>query len=131
MASSNRSLQKAIGYGILIWVIGFAWGSIVFMTPALKRLPSIPYVSKYPAISFPLLVVFAVCAFYFAKSCLATAADKAAAALQVGAIFAAINFLLDLLVLVLLFKNGWPYFASVTVWSAYFVLFAVPPLAAR
>jgi len=34
--------------------------------------------------------------------------------------------LFDLLVLVLLFKNGFVYFASLTVWLAYLILLTVP-----
>jgi hypothetical protein len=53
-----RKLGKALAYASLIWVSGFVWGSMVFMTPALRNIPAIPYVSRYPAISFPLLIVW-------------------------------------------------------------------------
>jgi hypothetical protein len=42
-----------------------------------------------------------------------------------------VNLVLDLLVLVLLFKNGFGYFASVTVWLAYFILLTVPRVTGR
>ena len=42
---------KALGFAILIWIVGFVWGSIVFMTPALKNVAGIPYISSNPAIS--------------------------------------------------------------------------------
>ncbi len=48
-----------------------------------------------------------------------------------GVIFAAVNLVLDLLILVLLFKTGFGYFASLTVWLAYFVLLTVPWLVGR
>ena len=44
------NLFKALGFAILIWIIGFVWGSVVFMTPPLKATPAIPYVSANPAI---------------------------------------------------------------------------------
>jgi hypothetical protein len=47
---------RAIAYAVLIWITGFAWGSVVFMTPSLKSVSSILYVSRYPAISFPVLI---------------------------------------------------------------------------
>lgn len=126
-----KSFGKAAGFGILIWIVGFAWGSLVFMTPALKGLASIPYVSRYPAISFPLLVVFPFLALWFANICLAGSADRAAAGQRVGIIFAGTNLLLDLLVLVLAFKGGIDYFASVSVWLGYAILLLVPWWAGR
>lgn len=48
-----QKLFKALGFAILIWIIGFVWGSIVLMTPALRNVAPIPYVSRNPAISFP------------------------------------------------------------------------------
>jgi hypothetical protein len=46
-------------------------------------------------------------------------------------VFAAVNFILDLLVLVILFKTGRGYFASVTVWLGYFILLIIPWLTGR
>jgi hypothetical protein len=46
--------MKALAYAILLWIIGFVWGSIVFMNPELKNVTAIPYVSRNPAITFPL-----------------------------------------------------------------------------
>lgn len=117
---------KAFAYAILIWIIGFVWGSVVFMTPALKSLAAIPYVSRYPAISFPLLIIWPLIGYVLARSYLKTATDKASEGLRLGLMFAAVNLVLDLLVLVLLFKNGFSYFASLTVWLAYFILLTVP-----
>jgi len=42
---SNR-LAVAIWYAIILWVVGFVWGTVVFMIPSLKNIPSISYVSK-------------------------------------------------------------------------------------
>lgn len=117
---------RAIAYSLLIWIVGFVWGSVVFMTPALKSLPSIPYVSRYPAISFPLLILWVVLGFVLAGNYLKTTSDRVNEGLRLGLMFAVVNLLLDLLVLVFLFKNGFTYFASLTVWLAYFILLAVP-----
>jgi hypothetical protein len=122
---------RALAYAVLIWFIGFVWGSVVFMTPALKRIAAIPYVSRYPAISFPLLIVWLLIAFILARSYLKTTTDKAKEGLRLGVMFAVVNFVLDLLVLVLLFKNGLSYFASLTVWLAYVILLSVPWLTGR
>jgi uncharacterized membrane protein (DUF373 family) len=115
----------------LIWLIGFVWGSVVFMTPALKSIASIPYVSRYPAISFPILIIWLLIAYVLAKNILKTATDKASEGLQLGLMFAVVNLVLDLLILVLLFKNGLTYFASLSVWLAYFILLTVPWLVGR
>jgi hypothetical protein len=122
---------RAIAYAVLIWVIGFAWGSVVFMTPSLKSLSPIPYVSRYPAIGFPVLVIWLLIAYVLAKNYLKTATDEANEGLQLGLMFAVVNLVLDLLILVLLFKNGLGYFASLTVWLAYLILFIVPWLVGR
>ena len=119
-------IGRALGYAVLIWLSGFVWGSVVFMTPALRNIAAIPYVSRYPAISFPLLLLWLLIAYLLARSYLKVTTDKATEGLRLGVLFAVVNFVLDLLVLVLLFKNGFTYFASLTVWLAYFILLTVP-----
>ncbi len=116
---------RAVLYGLLLWIIGFVWGSVVFMTPALKNIASIPYVSRYPAISFPLLVVLPAAAYLLARKYL-RAAGQNNEGFKLGLTFALVNLLLDLLVLAFLFGNGPGYFASLTVWLAYFLLLIVP-----
>lgn len=120
-------IGRALGYAVLIWLSGFFWGSIVFMRPALRNVAAIPYVSRYPAISFPLLILWPFLTYLLARSYLKlTTDDKATEGLRLGVVFAVVNLVIDLLVLVLLFKNGFGYFASVTVWLAYFILLTVP-----
>jgi hypothetical protein len=126
-----HKIGKALAYAILIWVIGFMWGMVVFMTPALKSIPAIPYVSRYPAISFPVLILWLLITYLLARSYLKTAADRAQEGCRLGLVFAFVNLILDLLVLVLLFKTGFGYFASLTVWIAYFILLVVPCLVGR
>jgi hypothetical protein len=117
---------KALGLAVLIWLAGFIWGMVVFMVPALKEIPSIPYVSRYPAISFPLLVVFAVLAYLFAGMRLNEHERMGAAGFRLGLTFAVVNFLLDHFVLVAAFNAGRQFYASVTVWLAYAILLIVP-----
>jgi len=119
-------IGRALGYALLIWLSGFVWGSVVFMTPALRNVAAIPYVSRYPAISFPLLLLWLLITYLLARSYLKAATDKDAEGFRLGVVFATVNLVLDLLVLVLLFKNGFAYFASLTVWLAYFILLTVP-----
>jgi hypothetical protein len=123
-----QRMGKALAYAVLIWIVGFVWGSVVFMTPVLKNIASIAYISRYPAISFPVLVIWLVISYLLAKNYLKTADDKANEGLKLGFIFALVNLVLDLLLLVLLFKNGLSYFASLTVWLAYLILLTVPYL---
>lgn len=124
-------IGKALGYAILIWITGFIWGSIVFMTPSLKTVPAIPYVSSNPAISFPLLAFWAVLVYLLARNFLKAAAEKASQGLRLGGTLVVVNFLLDLVVLVFLLKAGLGYFASLTVWIAYGLLLIVPWLTGR
>jgi hypothetical protein len=125
-----QKFVKALAYAVLIWIIGFVWGSVVFTTPALKSVTSIPYVSRYPLISFPLLVILPLVSYLLARNYLRTAGVQGEG-LKLGITFALVNFVLDLLVLVLLFKNGPVYFASLTVWVAYLILLIVPWFTAR
>lgn len=126
MPPTSFAWGKALGLAVLIWLAGFIWGMVVFMVPALKEIPSIPYVSRYPAISFPLLVVFAVLAYLFAGMRLKEHERMGAAGFRLGLTFAVVNMLLDLLVLVVVFKTGWQFFESVTIWLAYAILLIVP-----
>jgi hypothetical protein len=114
-------LGKAIGFGVVIWLAGFVWGTVVFMTPALKGIPSIPWVSRYPAISFPLLLLFPLLAYWFAPKCAASGVAERGVP-PIGWIFASVNLLLDALVLVGAFKSGWEHFAFASVWLAYALL---------
>jgi hypothetical protein len=56
---SNR-LLKGIWYAVVLWLVGFVWGMIVFMVPLLKNVPSISHVSKLPAVSLVLLPLYLV-----------------------------------------------------------------------
>ena len=124
-------IGKSLIYAVLLWTIGFVWGSIVFMTPALKTVAAIPYVSSNPAISFPILIIWLIVTYLLAKSYLKAAGDKAAEGLKLGIMFSVVNLALDLLVLVLLLKAGFGYFVSLTVWLGYFMLFIIPWIAGR
>jgi hypothetical protein len=122
---------KALLYAVLLWVTGFIWGSAVFMTPALKAVAPIPYISSNPAISFPILIVWIFLTWILAKNYLKSADDKPAEGLKFGIGLAVTNFILDLLVLVILLKAGGKYFASLTVLVAYTLLIVIPWLVGR
>lgn len=97
---------RACAYAVLIWVVGFIWGSIVFMTPALRSTPPIPYVSSNPAISFPIILLWTVLTLLLARSYLSAAQDKEREGIRLGFMFVIVNFVLDLLVLVFLLQAG-------------------------
>jgi hypothetical protein len=122
---------KAIAYAVIIWIVGFIWGSIVFMTPALKQTPRIPFVSSNPAISFPILLIWAVLTYVLAQRFLKKSADPANDGLKLGMTFVVVNLVLDLVVLVSLLKAGFGYFISLTVWTAYAMILIVPWLTGR
>ena len=122
---------KALVYALLIWIVGFVWGSIVFMTPALKSVAAIPYVSKNPAISFPILLIWLVLTYVLAGSYLKSVSNKGDEGLKLGVTFSIVNFILDLVVLVFLLKTGFGYFISLTVWSGYLMLLIIPWLKGR
>lgn len=117
---------KAILFAVLLWITGFIWGSVVFMTPALKAVQPIPYISSNPAISFPILIGWILLTWLLAKNYLKGADDKPAGGLKFGVTLAVTSFILDLVVLVILLKAGWGYFASASVLLAYTMLVVIP-----
>ena len=124
-------MGKALVYAVLLWVIGFVWGSIVFMTPALKAVAPVPYVSSNPAISFPILLIWTVLTLVLSRSYLRLAPDKEGEGFRLGLVLVLVNFILDLVVLVFLLKTGFGYFVSASVWFAYATLLILPWLTGR
>lgn len=122
---------KAFVYAVLIWVVGFVWGSVVFMTPALRSTPPIPYVSRNPAISFPIILMWTVLTLLLARNYLKPAREKEREGLGLGLMFVIANFVLDLVVLVFLLQTGFGFFISASLWFAYATLFLIPWLTGR
>ena len=122
---------RAFAYAVLIWVVGFIWGSIVFMTPALRSTPPIPYVSRNPAISFPIILLWTLLTLLLARSYLTAAREKEREGFRLGLVLVIVNFFLDLVVLVFLLKTGFSYFVSASVWFAYTSLLIIPWLTGR
>ncbi len=125
------SIGKAIGYGVLIWVVGFIWGSIVFMTPSLKSTPPIPFFSSNPAISFPIIVLWIPLTYLLARQFLKHSRTPEPDGIKLGLVFSEVNFVLDLIILVLLLKTGIVYFAVASIWLGYAMLFVIPWLTGR
>ena len=122
---------KAIVCAVLLWILGFIWGSIVFMTPALRATKPIPYISSNPTISFPIILLWTVLTLLLARHYLKEATDRAGEGLKLGVTFAVVNFLLDLIVLVFLLQAGFKYFVSASVWFAYVTLLLIPWVVGR
>jgi hypothetical protein len=121
---------KAIGYAVLIWIVGFVWGSIVFMNPSMHG-AAIPYISRNPTISFPILIIWFVLTYLLARSFLKNSTTPEADGRKLGLLFAEVNFILDVIVLVILLKAGIGYFAALSIWFAYTMLFMMPWLLGR
>jgi len=125
------SLVKAISYGVVIWVVGFVWGSIVFMTPLLKSVPPIPYLSSNPVISFPIIAIWVPLAYLLARNFLKDSKNPVADGTKLGIVFSEVNFVLDIIVLVVLFGAGMGYFAAASIWLGYAMLFVIAWLTGR
>src|SRR5437660_12927117 len=97
-----QRIWKAFAYAIVIWIIGFVWGSIVFMTPSLKGARPIPYISNNPAISFPILIVWLPVTYLLAKNYLKASSDRRAAGLKLGRTWSVGNLIMDLVILAFL-----------------------------
>ena len=122
---------KAIAYGVLIWVVGFIWGSIVFMTPSLKGTQPIPYFSSNPAISFPIIALWIPLTYLLATQFLKHSRTPDADGIKLGIAFSAVNFVLDVIILAILLKAGIAYFAAASIWLGYALLFVIPWLTGR
>ncbi|WP_135610538.1 hypothetical protein [Methanococcoides sp. AM1] len=116
---------KAIGYSLLIWTIGFVWGTVVFMTPALSEIAAIDYISKMPAISIPVLIAYLLLIPYLSKRYLENAVDKIVEATALGVTFLAINALLDLVMYLTIYDQD--YYAYASIWISYALLLILPP----
>lgn len=121
---------KAILFSLVIWIVGFVWGMLIFMTPLVNLAP-IPYISGNPAISFPALLILLLVSFLLARSYLKQAEDKPLEGLKLGVTMFLVNIILDLLVIVLLFGSGWGYFAYLSIWLGYILVSAVPYFVGR
>lgn len=124
-------LGKSLLFAALLWIASFVWGMIIFMIPMTKSLPSIPYVARNPALSFPLLVIWLVMTFLLAKNYLHQAENPASEGLKFGVICFLFNIILNHLVLVILLKNGAEFYLSGSLWTAYLMLIIVPWLIGR
>lgn len=68
---------------------------IVFRTPPLKSIPSVPFVS----ISVPVIVIYVFLIYFLSRRYLAGAVDKRAEAWKYGITLAVISMILDTLVI--------------------------------
>jgi hypothetical protein len=125
MSFRSHRLGGALGYAVLLWIIGFIWGLVVFIVPSLKAVPSIAYVSKYPAISFVLLPVYFVLLYFLARRYLRSTKEKAIEGLKLGIVIFLVTIVLDALVYVALLGGG-DYFAFLSIWVSYAMFVLVP-----
>jgi len=120
----------ALWYALLVWLVGFVWGTIVFMTPSLKSIPSIHYVSKFPAISVPVILAYISLVYFLSRRYLVDAEDRAKEGLKLGATLSLVNLVLDAVVYYGVFGTR-DYFGYLSIWLSYGVLFIVPVYAGR
>jgi len=118
-------VRAAVWYSLLLWVLGFFWGVIVFMVPALKAVQSIPYFSKYPAISLVLLPAYFILVWFVARRYLNSATEKAMEGLKLGALIFVVNAILDAIVYLILLNSG-DYFMFASILVAYAIFVFLP-----
>jgi hypothetical protein len=122
--------RTAIWYAFSLWIIGFIWGIIVFTIPALKNGPTLRYISKYPAISGSLIVLYFITTIMLSKNFLRLTSNKAREGLKLGATFFLLNIGLDILVYVILFASS-DYFSYISIWFVYAIFIVVPWISGR
>jgi hypothetical protein len=117
---------RAVGGGVILWLSGLGVGTLVFAMPRLAATPPIPHVSSHPWITGPVVLLWSFLAWLLARRGVASASHPAAEGLRTGLTFAAVNVLLDLLVVVGLMGNGLRFYGFLGPWLAYLVLVIVP-----
>ena len=125
MSYMPYNLRKALGYAIVLWMIGFVWGTIVFMVPTLMDMGSVPYISKYPAISVPIIVIYVILLFVLMPGYLEPVSEKRVEGLKFGFLLLVSNFVLDAEVYVGLFGDT-EYFTYFSIWLAYALFIIIP-----
>ena len=120
--------KRALMWGFFLWIVGLAWGTVVFSIAPLKDLPTISYVSKYPAISGVLLFVYLALIVYISSRELKS--GNGSDGLKLGLTISVSNFLLDLIVYFLLLGSS-DYFAYGSIWISYAAFLAIPWLTSR
>jgi len=126
----SSTLARGVSCAIILWVVGFVWGVIVFMVPSLKSVPSIPLVSKFPAVSLILLPLYLLILWYVTPRLLASSQGKTVEALKFGIVLVLVTLVLDSLVYVSLLGSG-DYFTFLSIWVAYVMFILVPWLVGR
>ena len=116
---------KAVGFALFLWMLGFVWGTIVFMSPQLMSFKEIPFVSQFPAISFPLLIAYAILTIYFAKSYLKPMEARVYAGYKLGFTLFLVNIALDVLIYSVFFDSR-EFFSYLSVWMAYVIIMVTP-----
>ena len=110
--------RTAFWYAVLLWVIGMGWGIIVFGVSTLKDISSVRYISKYPAISIVLLIIYPILLFSLSKTYLELTDRKEIEGLKFGLWLVLITIVLDFLVYFILLESD-DYFNYLSIWLAY------------
>lgn len=118
-------LKRALQYSVLLWIIGFIWGMVVFIVPLLKNIQTVPFISKYPAISIPLLIVCTILVIFFTNKYLKGTKEKTTEAIKFGVTIFLTNFVLDFVTYYILFQST-DYFAYLSIWLSYGLMIVVP-----
>jgi hypothetical protein len=122
--------KTALCYAVGMWVIGFVWGLIVFMIPPLKAIPAIPYLSKFPAVSAPLIVVYTGLLVLLTRKYLVGVDNGVKEAVAFGIVLVLATIILDTFTYVIMFKSS-DYFTYASIWTAYALFILVPWLVGR
>ena len=122
---------RVVSGGLLLWLTGMIVGIVVFSLPHLKGVPPVPFISSNPLITLPIWVIWAFLSRRLARPLVRRAADPSGEGLRVGLGFAAVNALLDLVVVAGLMKNGMAFYSYLGPWLAYVILIIVPWMTGR
>ena len=120
---------RVLFYALVLWLLGFAWGMVVFISPALRSIASVAYVSKLPAVSVVLIPVYSAILYFLTRVSLKGTTNRAIAGLKFGLWLAIPNIILDAIVYVILFVSH-DYFSYVSIWVAYALFLIIPVVVA-
>lgn len=122
---------RRLGYGAVIWLVGFLAGMLALAIPPLRELPPVPGMTPNPAISlFAIGAWLAVWPILSRRHLARTSAPRIEGR-RLGIYAAIANIALDYLVIVVAFQGGLAFFRSVGIWLGYSALVAIPIIVGR
>lgn len=122
---------RTIGLGVGFWLVGMVVGTVVFSVPTLQQIGPVPYLSSNPAITIPLLVLWALLAVVVSRRRVSGSAHPVSEGVALGVTLLLVNVVADAAVVVVALKAGLAFYGYAGLWVAYSLLLLIPWVTGR